>query len=165
MYPERMSNYRTSDHTHPNWETCDPKQNKTKMNACFIDLKQAFDSIWPTGLFYKVIDSGVDYHTWLFSTDGGEINLNILQQDWTAKNLDMHFLPRLPCAVLLQIDWNDSFLIMLSHDSLCLSLRSNKVWLNLPPWSGLLANHKKVKDFVKEVSFMIPSWIWTCQQL
>jgi hypothetical protein len=29
------------------------------MYSCFIDFQKAFDSIWQTGLFYKVIESGV----------------------------------------------------------------------------------------------------------
>jgi hypothetical protein len=39
-------------------------QNNTKIYACFIDFQKAFDSIWHTGLFYKVIESGVGGKTY-----------------------------------------------------------------------------------------------------
>ena len=31
-----------------------------KIFACFVDFKKAFDSVWRTGLFYKLIANGVD---------------------------------------------------------------------------------------------------------
>ena len=34
-------------------------QNNTNTYASFIDIQKAFDSIWHTGLIYKVIESGV----------------------------------------------------------------------------------------------------------
>ena len=35
--------------------------NKKKiLNACFIDLKRAFDSVYRNGLWYKIIKSGLD---------------------------------------------------------------------------------------------------------
>ncbi len=32
--------------------------------ACFIDFKKAFDSIWHQGLFYKLIESGIEGKTY-----------------------------------------------------------------------------------------------------
>ena len=31
-----------------------------KIFACFIDFKRAFDSIWHEGLFYKILQGGLD---------------------------------------------------------------------------------------------------------
>ena len=39
-------------------------QNNTKIYACFIAFQNAFDSICDTGLFYKVIESGVGGKTY-----------------------------------------------------------------------------------------------------
>ena len=34
------------------------KQNRGKVFSCFVDLKKAFDSIWPEGLLYQLKESG-----------------------------------------------------------------------------------------------------------
>ena len=61
-----LPNYRTSDHIFTLHTLIERHviQNKTKIYACFIDFKQAFDSIWHTGLFYKVLESGVGGKTY-----------------------------------------------------------------------------------------------------
>ena len=56
-----IPNHRTSDHIYTLHTLVDKyiNQNKTKIFACFIDFKKAFDSIWHIGLLYKLLQSGV----------------------------------------------------------------------------------------------------------
>ena len=58
---EFIPNHRTSDHIYTLHTLVDKyiNQNKTKIFACFIDFKKAFDSIWHIGLLYKLLQSGV----------------------------------------------------------------------------------------------------------
>ena len=51
---------RTSDHLFTLKTIIDHyKKDKKKVFAAFIDLKKAFDTIWRTGLFYKLLKAGV----------------------------------------------------------------------------------------------------------
>jgi hypothetical protein len=35
------------------------KHNNMKIYACFVDFKKTFDSVWPDGLFYKLLDNKI----------------------------------------------------------------------------------------------------------
>ena len=37
------------------------KENNSKLFACFLDARQAFDRVWHNGLFYKLNELGVSY--------------------------------------------------------------------------------------------------------
>ena len=45
------------------------KENKSKVFACFLDARQAFDRVWHHGLFFKLHATGIDNHTFLAFVD------------------------------------------------------------------------------------------------
>ena len=45
------------------------KEDKSKVFACFLDARQAFDRVCHNGLFYKLHASGIDMHTFLAFVD------------------------------------------------------------------------------------------------
>ena len=52
--------YRTADHIFVLKTILDSLyQNQKKLYVCFVDFKKAYDSIWRTGLFYKLIKCGL----------------------------------------------------------------------------------------------------------
>lgn len=61
-----LPNHRTSDHIFTLHTLIDKHvtQNKHKIFTCFVDFHKAFDSIWHTGLFYKLIENGVGGRTY-----------------------------------------------------------------------------------------------------
>ena len=38
-------------------------ENRSKLYACFLDSRQAFDRVWHQGLIYKLMEAGVDHIT------------------------------------------------------------------------------------------------------
>ena len=38
-------------------------ENRSKLYACFLDSRQAFDRVWHQGLVYKLMEAGVDHIT------------------------------------------------------------------------------------------------------
>lgn len=57
-----LPNHRTTDHIYTLHTLINKHLNYTrngKIFACFIDFKKAFDSIWHTGLYYKLLETGV----------------------------------------------------------------------------------------------------------
>ena len=61
-----LPKHRTADHIYTLHTLIDKyvNQNKTNIFACFIDFQKAFDSIWHTGLLYKLLESGVGGKTY-----------------------------------------------------------------------------------------------------
>ena len=42
------------------------KENKSKLFACFLDARQAFDRVWHNGLFFKLRQMGITGQLWQF---------------------------------------------------------------------------------------------------
>ena len=57
-----LPNHRTTDHVYTLHTLINHhvhQKNKSKIFACFIDFKKAFDSIWQEGLYYKLLQIGI----------------------------------------------------------------------------------------------------------
>ena len=39
---------------------CFANENDSKVHACYLDIRKAFDQVWHNGLFYKLANCGVD---------------------------------------------------------------------------------------------------------
>ncbi|KAL2076716.1 hypothetical protein ACEWY4_027687 [Coilia grayii] len=62
-----LPKHRTTDHIYTLHTLINKhvlQKNKSKVFACFVDFRKAFDSIWHDGLFYKILQSGVGGKTY-----------------------------------------------------------------------------------------------------